>query len=379
MGRNDYSSAVEGLKAAGVELLDLTVSNPTTIGLQYPKREILASLAKPEALVYEPASRGLKSAREAVACYYADLGVLLSTEDIVLTVSTSEAYSYCFRLLCEPGDEVLVPAPSYPLFDFLADLMDVKLVPYELVYDNGWQIEIEGLRRGIGPRTRAIMVVNPNNPTGHYTKAWELECLNVLCLHHGLALIVDEVFLDYTMLMERPRSFASNQKALTLTLSGLSKISALPQMKSAWIVVSGPEELAKEADARLEVIADTYLSPNAPIQLALPELLELRRPIQQQIAQRTQKNLFELDRLLKTQTMCERLDVEGGWSVTLKVPALGTDEQQVVELAQNEHVLAHPGSFYEFAGNGHLVLSLLTPPEIFQEGIGRILRRYIGK
>jgi aspartate/methionine/tyrosine aminotransferase len=379
LDENGYSRALKQLRQSGAQLYDLTASNPTTVGLRYPQAEILAALAKPGAMLYEPASRGLTSALEAVACYYADLGTLVSTEDIVLTVSTSEAYSYCFRLLCDPGDEVLIPQPSYPLFEFLAELMDVKLVPYELVYDHGWQIEIESLRRAITPRSRAIMLVHPNNPTGHYTKQWERECLNALCAYHHLALIVDEVFLDYSMMMERPKSFAGNRGALTLTLSGLSKISALPQMKSAWIVVSGPEELAREADGRLEVIADTYLSPNAPVQLALPELLDLRKDIQMQLGGRVQQNLFELDRLLRTQTLCTRLDVEGGWYAILRVPAMRSDEEMAVDLMQQTGVLAHPGSFFDFPAAGHFVLSLIAPPDEFREGAGRLLKFFLEK
>jgi aspartate/methionine/tyrosine aminotransferase len=377
LSKNRYTESLESARESGAPLLDLTASNPTTIGLTYPEKDILATLAQPQALVYDPASRGMASAREAVACYYAEQGVLISEDDVVMTVSTSEAYSYCFRLLCDPGDEVLVPAPSYPLFEFLADLQDVKLVPYELVYDHGWQIEIESLRRRITPRSRAIMVVHPNNPTGHYTKAWELEVLNRLCEYHNLAIIADEVFMDYSLTLDKPLSFASNRGALTFTLSGLSKISGLPQMKAAWIVVSGPEAIAREADARLEVIADTYLSPNAPIQQALPVLLEVRRTIQYQLLKRVQQNLNELDRLLKAQVACSRLDVEGGWYAVLRVPVVQSDEDLAIKLMQRERILVHPGHFFNFPSDGYIVVSLIAPPLEFADGIGRMLKMFM--
>jgi alanine-synthesizing transaminase len=373
LSQNKLASALAGTQASGATVLDLTASNPTTVGIVYPEAEILKALSQPNALTYEPAAQGMKQAREAVASYYADLGILISREDVVLTVSTSEAYSYVFRLLCDPGDEVLVPAPSYPLFEFLAEIQDVRLVPYELVYDHGWQIEFESLRKGISKRTRAIMVVHPNNPTGQYAKQWEIDVLNAICKHHELAIVADEVFLDYSLDGAVRPSFASNRGALTFTLSGLSKISGLPQMKCGWIVVSGPEALAYEADARLEVIADTYLSPNAPVQWALPTLLDVRHQIQRQLAARVLENLKVLDELLEAQTSCRRLNVEGGWYAVLRVPVLRTDEELAIELLTSKHVMVHPGHFYNFPGDGYLVVSLITKSDEFREGIRRVL------
>jgi alanine-synthesizing transaminase len=370
--QNRLAAAIDAARSNGETLLDLTASNPTTVGIEYPEREILEALSQSSALHYEPAAKGLLSAREAVACYYGELGTLISPQDLVLTVSTSEAYSYCFRLLCNPGDEVLVPSPSYPLFDFLADIQDVKLVPYELVYDHGWQIEFESLRRGISDRTRAIMIVHPNNPTGHYTRQWEIDCLNAVCRHHELALIVDEVFLDYSLEISRPTTFAANKGALTFTLSGLSKISGLPQMKSAWIAISGPDALAREADTRLEMIADTYLSPNAPIQGAMPVMLEARRGVHQQLIARVRQNLGVLDRIMATVPGCSRLTFDAGWYAVLRVPVTRTDEELVVELLQREKVLIHPGLFFDFPGDGYLVISLITPTDEFREGIARL-------
>jgi alanine-synthesizing transaminase len=367
---------MSAIEASGATVLDLTASNPTTVGIEYPQEEILKALSQPNSLTYEPAAQGMKAAREAVASYYADLGILISREDVVLTVSTSEAYSYIFRLLCDPGDEVLVPAPSYPLFEFLAEIQDVRLVPYELVYDHGWQIEFESLRQGISKCTRAIMVVHPNNPTGHYSKQWEMDCLNAICRHHELAIVADEVFLDYSLDGAVRPSFASNRGALTFTLSGLSKISGLPQMKCAWMVVSGPDALARDADARLEVIADTYLSPNAPVQWALPALLDLRHGIQRQLSTRVLQNLRTLDQLLEAQTSCKRLAVEGGWYAVLRVPVTRTDEELAIELLTSKHVMVHPGHFFNFPSDGYLVVSLITKPDEFREGIGRMLELF---
>ena len=306
---NRYALAVENARRQWPpRLLDLTASNPTTVGLHYERERILRALQHPQALEYEPASKGILPAREAVAAYYAERGITLSPERIVLTVSTSEAYSYCFRLLCDPGDEVLVPSPSYPLFEFLADIQDVKLVPYELVYDHGWQIEFESLRHAITPRSRAIMVVHPNNPTGHFTRGWELERLNALCREHaarpggGRSLSR----LRTHRQGEAPLSFAANQGALSFTLSGLSKICALPQIKVAWIAASGPTELVRAALDRLEIIADTYLSPNAPVQWAIPELLQTRQAIQRQLRERALRNLRELDAQLAISKMTSR-------------------------------------------------------------------------
>ena len=372
--QNRYTVAVETYRASGRPVFDLTASNPTTIGLQYEEEKIRGALTHPNALRYEPASKGILHARDAVALYYAELGATVLAEDLVLTVSTSEAYTYCFRLLCDPGDEVLIPAPSYPLFEFLADLQDVKLVPYELVYDHGWQIEFESLQRAITSRSRVIMVVHPNNPTGSYLKRWEIERLNGLCREHSLAIVADEVFLDYNLEPEEKRpTLAANAGALTFTLSGLSKISALPQIKVAWLCVSGPQEIAREAMARLEVIADTYLSPNAPVQWAIPALLERRHKVQHQLCERVRGNLAELDAQLAMNPTLSRLRVEGGWYAVLRVPVTQTDEELAIALLENKGVLVHPGHFFDFPSDGYLVLSLITPEEEFQGGVRKLM------
>jgi len=268
MAQNRFTKAVEEVRAAGKKTFDLTASNPTRVGLEYDAAAILEALGSPRALHYDPQAKGLPEAREAVADYYrAEHGIGgLGAERIVLTTSTSEGYSFVFRLLCNAGDELLVPKPSYPLFEFLADLQDVKLVPYPLIYDHGWQMDFPSLEQAVTKRTRGVVLVHPNNPKGSYVHADEMSLMNAFCLEHELALIVDEVFLDYR-LDDAPRaSFAGNQEVLTFALSGLSKISALPQMKVAWVVTSGPPEEVAAAMGRLEVIADTYLSMNAPVQ-----------------------------------------------------------------------------------------------------------------
>ncbi len=333
----------------------------------------MRALCSPAALGYHPDPRGLKSAREAVAGYYAERGDRVSVDDMVLTTSTSEAYSFVFRLLCNPGDELLIPTPSYPLFDFLADLQDVKLKPYPLIYDHGWQIDFHALESAIGERTRGIILVHPNNPTGHFTKPSEFAELNRLCATRGLALIADEVFLDFGLAAERPFSFSANPEAPSFTLSGLSKISGLPQMKFAWLIVSGPEDWKREALARLEVIADTYLSMNAPIQHAAPVFLKQRYGFQRQLMDRVRANLQELDRQLAAQTHCSRLEIEAGWYAVLRVPATRSDEDLAIELLEKHDVYVHPGHFYDFPREGFLVVSLITPAVDFAEGIREVL------
>jgi aspartate/methionine/tyrosine aminotransferase len=388
LAKNAYTEALDRFRASGRELFDLTASNPTEVGLHYESERLLRALASPRALEYQPIPKGLLPAREAVAGYYSQKGIEISAEQVFVTVSTSEAYTYAFRLLCDPGDEVLVPQPSYPLFEFLADLQDVKLVPYELIYDHGWQIDFHSLECAIGSRTRAVLVVHPNNPTGSYVKQEEKDLLERLCSERELAIIADEVFLDYEISLEEtpppsPQqqsrrigqgSFAGSTGALTFTLSGLSKISGLPQMKAAWIVLSGPERLAQEAAARLEVIADTYLSPNAPIQWAFPEMLESREGIQRQLRIRVEANLAFLDEQLRLQKMCHRLEVEGGWYVVLRVPVTKTDEELAIELLEQQSVLVQPGHFYDFASEGHLVVSLIAREEVFAAGVKKLLR-----
>lgn len=378
LAQNRYSAALDAAKAGGAELLDLTVSNPTQCNFQYDSAAILASLAHPASLNYDPQPQGLLSARTAVAEYYNTHAVrtaqaYISPQQIFLTTSTSEAYSYIFRLLCDPGDEVLVPRPSYPLFDFLAEIQDVQLKPYDLFYDHGWHIDIGGIATRVGERTRAVLVVNPNNPTGSFVHAAEFTQLASICRERGMALMADEVFLDYAIEAEAETSAAFNEECLSFTLSGLSKISCLPQMKLAWIVVNGPDDVHAEARGRLEIIADTYLSVSAPSQHALPELLAQRANIQPQLGTRIGNNLRILDAELRSSPSIKRLKAEGGWYAVLRVPATGSDEDLAIELIEQSGVVVHPGHFYDFPQEGFLVISLITPEEEFREGVGRLV------
>ena len=370
---NRLTEAVQTAQNAGQAFLDLTISNPTRAGISYDRTAVLDALRTEDLRDYDPQPKGLLSARQAVASYYRHRGENVDAGNLVLTTSTSEGYSYVLRLLADPGAEVLVPKPSYPLFEFLADLQDVKLVPCPLIYDHGWQIDLHSLERAVNGKSAAIVLVHPNNPTGSYVTRDERVRLNQLCTEHGIALIVDEVFLDYAHDGQSRPTFATNSEALTFTLSGLSKISALPQMKLAWIAVSGPQKLAQEAMARLEVIADTYLSVNAPVQLAAPVLLEQRKSIQPQLMDRLRANLCELNRQLSRNPACNRLDVEAGWYTVLRVPVTQSDEDLAISLLRERGVLVHPGHFYDFPSDGYLVLSLITEPAVFREGISLII------
>ena len=372
--RNRLTEALDEVRSSRARVLDLTLSNATRAGLHYDEPLILRSLASPRAMDYDPQPKGLSSARAAVVEYYqAQHGIHVNAERLILTTSTSEGYSFVFRLLCNPGDELLVPKPSYPLFEFLGDLQDVKLVPYPLIYDHGWQMDFPSLQKAVTHRTRGVIVVHPNNPTGSYVHVHEQDSLNKFCREHELVLIADEVFLDYSHNGALQRSFAANQDVLTFTLSGVSKISALPQMKVAWIATSGPAALVEAALARLEVIADTYLTMNAPIQWATPALLGQRQSIQRQLLDRVLANLAELDRQLSAQKTCQRLSVEGGWYAVVRVPVTQTDEELAVDLLRRKSVLVHPGHFYDFPSDGYLVLSLIVQRAEFAEGMGRLL------
>jgi len=374
--RTNWNTEESGLAHAhrlrietGLPIADLTASNPTRCGFIYDP-ELLQPLILPQAFDYDPQPRGILRAREAVCGYYAGHGVVLSPEQVVLTTSTSEAYSYLFRLLCDPGSEILVAQPGYPLFDFLAGLDDVAQKAAPLLYDHGWQIDPEGFRCAITPQTRAIVLVHPNNPTGHFTKPWEAETIARLCREFDLTLIVDEVFLDYGF-DEAVKSFAAGLEGLPVfVVSGLSKIAGLPQMKAAWIVVTGPEATA--ALDRLEVIADTFLSMNAPVQSALPEWLEGREAIQRQIRGRVVANLTELDQQLAQLPAVSRLEVEGGWYAVVRIPALQPDEQTVLALLERG-VWVHPGYFFGMEESGWLVVSLLGPVEEFRAGVTRLV------
>lgn len=385
MTRNRLTEALEEARKQEARdergpILDLTLSNPTRARLSYNEPTILRALTSQQSLDYDPQPKGLIAAREAVAEYYASQQGIraFSPERLILTTSTSEGYSFVFRLLCNAGDEILVPKPSYPLFEFLADLQDVKLVPYPLIYDHGWQMDFPSLERAVTTQTRAVVVVHPNNPTGSYVQPHERNLLDHFARDHGLAIVADEVFLDYAFCdyafdKAARESFAGNPETLTFTLSGVSKISALPQMKLAWVATSGPEEQVTAAMARLEVIADTYLSMNAPIQWAASSLLEQRKTVKPQLMKRVLGNLAEMDRQLAAQTTIQRLSVQGGWYAVLRVPVTQTDEELAVQILRTKSVLVHPGHFYDFPADGYLVLSLITPCDDFANGVARVI------
>jgi len=378
LAENRLTLALAEHRRSGRPLFDLTISNPTECGFAYDESAILAALHSPASLRYEPAAQGILTAREAVAAYYREHNANIPPSDLFLTTSTSEAYSYLFRLLCNPGDEVLIPSPSYPLFDFLAEINDVRLVRYPLLYDHGWQLDLSSFERAITPRTRAAIVVHPNNPTGHYTKPDEQSQLIALCAKNNLAIIADEVFLDFAVRGIAAPTFAAQNAALTFTLSCISKLCGLPQMQSAWLAISGPDTLKNDARPRLEVIADSYLSMNAPGQHALPALLATRFAFQSQLLARIRANLAALDAHLAAQSQCSRLAFDAGWNVILRVPAAGSDEEWALALLAQHGVLAHPGHFYDFPQDGYLVLSLIVPEKDFAEGTQRLLKYFSG-
>ncbi|MEQ1886411.1 MAG: pyridoxal phosphate-dependent aminotransferase [Bryobacteraceae bacterium] len=360
---------------AGAEILDLTESNPTHAALDYPSGQILSALADPAAMQYDPNPSGLYSAREAVSRYYAGHGADVSPSRILLTASTSEAYAYLFKLLTSPGDEVLVPRPSYPLFEYLAAMEAVRVRQYPLRYDGAWHIDFAALGELAGERTRAIVVVNPNNPTGSYLKKEEWWRLESFAAERNIAVLSDEVFADYSLLEDPDRvtTLVGACDALTFVMSGLSKVAGLPQMKLGWIVAAGPGHEA--AVPRLEWIADTFLSVSTPIQVALPRVLSASATVRQQIRIRTQTNLAILHKAVRQNTPCHVLPAEGGWYAVLRVPNTMSEEARAIELLAADNVLVQPGFFYDFESEAFLVLSLLTPAEIFSEGVRRILGR----
>lgn len=373
---NRISRAIEEACRRGVELCDLTNFNPTTVGIAYPREAILEALADPRALVYEPTPKGLGAAREAVASYYAGRGRAVDPERLVLTASTSEAYAYLFKLLCNPGEAVLVPEPSYPLFELLARLEAVETIAYPLRYHGGWFLDVGELERELEDRVRAIVVVNPNNPTGSYLKRGELEGLQALCRARGLALISDEVFADYAFAAdpERVDTLAGEHAVLSFSLSGLSKLVGLPQAKLGWIHVGAEPAPAAQAVERLELIADTYLSVSSAVQYACARLLELGSGIRARIAERVRVNRQLVEDTVGGSEL-ELLQAEGGWSAVLRVPRTATEEDWVLELLERDRVLVQPGFFYDFAEAAYLVLSLLVPPETLEYGLGRLLER----
>ncbi|MBI4358460.1 MAG: pyridoxal phosphate-dependent aminotransferase [Candidatus Omnitrophica bacterium] len=395
--QNKLSLRLKTLKESGAEILDLSESNPTQCGFEYLHPKLLNSLTYPANLSHHPAPRGTLEARQAIQIYYREKGVSVDPEHIFLTSSTSEGYSFLFRLITNPGDRILVPRPSYPLFDFLADLNDIELDPYPLIYhEQKWRINVECLLDALRPETKAIILVHPNNPTGSFVKKNELNEMLQIAKARSLALISDEVFSDYAMPFTFPSEGRSNgvqekdlvssvseiKEVLTFTLSGISKVLGLPQMKLAWVVANGPEQSLNPLLERFEMILDTYLSVSTPIQNSLSYWLSFKTKIQNEIRNRIRDNRTFLANQTQAFHPVSLLDIEGGWYAILRLPRTQCDENWTLEFLEEDHVYVHPGYFFDFSANlfggqeeAFIVLSLLPQPVVFQEGILRILKR----
>jgi alanine-synthesizing transaminase len=371
--RNAISVEIERLRASATPFIDLTESNPTTAGFEYPA-DLLAPLAAPAALRYEPQPSGLASARTAIAEDAARRRVSVDPANVIVSASTSESYSWLFKLLCGPGDSVLVPRPSYPLFEHLTALEGVRAIPYDLTYHGRWEIDMDTLL-GAPPNTRALLVVSPNNPTGSFVTRVELERLAAMCETRGWAIVADEVFADYPLDDPDPLTdIAQRAGVLAFTLGGASKSLGLPQVKLGWIVAGGPTAVRQAALSALELIADTFLSVSTPVQVAAPALLRGGGDIRRQIKERTAANLALARARLRQFPACELLRTDGGWSTVLRVPVTDGEERMVLDLLRRDHVLVHPGYFFDFAHEAFIVVSLLPRTDIFDEGIVRVLR-----
>jgi aspartate/methionine/tyrosine aminotransferase len=373
---NEMARFREALVRKGVKLIDLTESNPTRCEFPYPAGDLLKPFLDGENLKYRPSAYGLPEAREAVCRYYTRYGLRVDPQRVILTASTSEAYSFLFRLLANPGEVVLFPCPSYPLFEFLVDLNDVRSGTYPLIYDDGWEVDLVAFESAIMESPKAVVLVNPNNPTGSFIKPLEMETICALCRDQGVAVISDEVFFDYRHDGFAPAlSLLQTEQCLSFTLAGLSKTLGLPQMKLSWMIVNGPADLAGDALARLEVIADAYLSVNTPVQNALPYWLERHAFIQDGIKSRLIRNRsFLLTAVSARKDVC-CLKSQGGWYAMLRLYGKWEEEHLVLTLLKEDHVDVHPGYFYDCLDQTCLVISLLLPEAEFQEGVSRLLKR----
>jgi len=372
---NATTRTLEALRHRGIDVLDLTVSNPTRVGLDYPA-DLLATLASSQGLSYDPQPMGMWSAREAVAADFARRGLTVSPERVALTASTSEAYAWLFKLLCDPGDVVLVPQPSYPLFEHLTTLESVRAVPYQLEYHGYWRIDLAGLETAIDERTRAVLVVSPNNPTGSFLHGDDLQRLDELCSARDLMLIGDEVFADFPLAPSQiAASVLQARSAMVCSLGGLSKSVGLPQIKLGWIAFGGPSSKLDALMPAYELIADTFLSVSTPAQVALPHLLTEGASVRRQIQARIARNLQYLRTAVAAIPAISVLQVEGGWSATLQVPSFRSEEALVIEMLTADHVLVHPGYFFDFEREAFIVISLLVEPEQFDRGVARVLAR----
>ena len=370
---NALSLLREELHSANEPLLDLTVSNPSSVLADYPHDEIRAAFSCIDTFNYAPDPWGIESARETIAQFHTRKGFTVSPASIALTASTSEAYSFLFKLFCDPGTEILVPAPSYPLFEFLASLEAVRLVPYRLHYDGVWSIDFDHLARQISPACRAIVVVNPNNPTGSFLKQWELNELKRLAAQHDLPVIADEVFMQYGFTRDpnRIETLIGDDDVLSFSLNGLSKSAGMPQMKLAWIVLNGPGYLKQILAERLEIILDTYLSVGTPVQRALPALLDLGSRVRNDLLARIRSNKAQSVEILAG-TPAHSLHVEGGWSVIFQLPNTLPEEEWLYRLLKGQNVLMQPGYFFDMSAGPYAIASLIVEPEVFAEGVTRL-------
>lgn len=370
---NAFTRSIAAKRSAGVPLIDLTVSNPTEAFADYPHEAIRNAYAVLKDFTYQPDPFGQPRARNAIGEMYADRGVAISADRLCLTASTSEAYALLFKLFCDTGSEILTPSPSYPLFEYLAALESARVVPYRLTYDGAWFVDFRSLRERIGPKTRAIVIVNPNNPTGSFLKSHEAEELFDIAQRYELPVISDEVFFDYELHenANKVKTLIGSEQTLSFSLDGLSKTAGMPQMKLGWIAMNGPAEQIQIARGRLELLLDTYLSVSTPVQQAAPELLKIGAEFQGQIIARTRRNLDVLGECLRN-TPAHTLHIEGGWSAIVQVPRIVSEETWLMRLLEEQGVIVQPGYFFDMASEAYLVVSLITPPEEFEEGIIRL-------
>ena len=370
---NSLTRELDQCRSRGQEILDLTNANPTVCLHNYPHAAIAHAFQAVANFQYNPDPLGLESARIAVSRYYASRAIEVLPERLVLTASTSEAYALLFKLFCDPEDEILVPAPSYPLFEYLASLENVRVNQYRLHFDGHWYVDFDHLQRQITPHTRAIVAVNPNNPTGSFLKKTEVEKLFNLAREHALHLISDEVFLDYCFENdpETVRTLIGHDQCLSFSLNGLSKAAGMPQMKLGWIAINGPVRAAAEARERLELISDTYLSVGTPVQVALADLFQVGETIQCDIMEQVRTNLSTALGIVRDGPV-QPLRCEGGWSAILRLPATQSEESWTLRLLKECGVLAQPGFFFDMASEPYIVVSLIAPPEQFAEGLTRI-------
>lgn len=372
---NPLAEAVARARAAGTPLIDLTASNPTLAGFDYPA-DLLSALADSRGLVYAPEPLGLMAARQAVAADYRRRGRTIAPERIVLTASTSDAYSLLFKVLCEPGDEVLVPRPGYPLFEHLTRLDAVAAVPYDLEYHGAWSVDLRSVEQALSPRTRILLLVHPNNPTGSFLSSAEGDALAGLCAARDIAVVADEVFAEYELTAGAATAaadFLARADALTFSLGGLSKSIGLPQAKLGWMVVSGPDATTARALSHLEVACDAYLSVSTPVQIAAADLLARGAGVRRQIQARVARNYETLHAHTPASGLCRTLRAEGGWYAVVQVPSIEAEDALVLGLLAEEHVLVHPGYFFDFAREAYVVVSLLAPEDRFREGVARLV------